>query len=190
MVARRSSRQRAAGFTMIELIVVIILVGILGAIGASRFFDNTVFENRAYADQAKTIIRYAQKLAIAQNRFMYVRSDGNSFAVCSTPTCDTGTLIPAPSGSNSGSAATRNFCQQNTTWMCEGRPTNVVLSVKGGARPELGASGYFYFDALGRPYNKISATGVVSLLTPMTVIFTDGVNSTELTIEQETGYVH
>lgn len=174
---------------MIELVVVILLVGILGAIGASRFFDNSAFENRAYADQAKTIIRYAQKLAIAQNRFMYVRSDGDSFAICSAPGCAAGTLIPAPSGSNSGSAATRNFCQQNSTWMCEGRPTNVTVTA-GAARPEFGANGYFYFDALGRPYNKVSATGVISSLTPMTLTFTSGGNSMQLTIEQETGYVH
>jgi MSHA pilin protein MshC len=47
--------QPDAGFTIIELVTVLIVVGIVGAIGVGRFFDNRVFENRAYADQAKAI---------------------------------------------------------------------------------------------------------------------------------------
>ena len=42
-----------AGFTMVELIMVIVIIGILGAIGASRFFDSSAFASKAYADQAK-----------------------------------------------------------------------------------------------------------------------------------------
>jgi MSHA pilin protein MshC len=181
-------RRRRSGFTMIELVVVIVLVGILGAIGASRFFDNTAFENRAYADQAKSIIRYAQRLAIAQNRFMYVRSDGNSFAVCSTPSCAAGSLITSPAGNNSGSAVTKANCQQNTTWMCEGRPANVSVTAEA-VRPELGAGGYFSFDALGRPYNRVNAAGATTPLNQMTLTFTSGGNSTQIVIWPETGYV-
>lgn len=177
--------RRDAGFTMVELVTVIILIGILGAIGASRFFDNTAFENRAYADQAKVVLRYAQKLAITQNRSIFVRTDGNRFAVCSAATCGAGNLITAPGGSNSGSRATRANCLQNGTynanWMCEGRPdtVNVTGTVGNGVA----------FDALGRPYvintdNAIALLGVQVILT-----FTSGSNSSRITIWPETGYV-
>ncbi|MRX11675.1 prepilin-type N-terminal cleavage/methylation domain-containing protein [Pseudoduganella sp. FT25W] len=179
--------RRAAGFTMVELITVIILVGILGAIGSSRFFSKTVFENRAYADQAKTIIRYAQKLAVARNRPVFVRSDGNSFAVCANAACDASGIVPAPGGSNDGSAATKLNCQQNNAyapqWMCTGRPTGVTVAAET-ARPEFGAGGFFSFDAMGRPFNKDG-----SALTAMTLTFSSGGNTTRWLLWPETGYL-
>jgi MSHA pilin protein MshC len=171
---------------MVELITVIIVMGILGAIGASRFFDNTAFENRAYADQAKTILRYAQKLAITQNRFIVVRTNGSSFAVCTTSACGAGQLIAAPGGSNSGSRATRANCLVAGTyvanWMCEGRPATVTVGGLGG--------GFISFDALGRPYVGNIATGVITPFNAeMTVTFTSGSNTSQIIIWRETGYV-
>lgn len=181
-----SKRRSAAGFTIVELITVIILMGILGAIGASRFFDNTAFENRAYADQAKAILRYAQKLAVTENRFIFVRTDGNSFAVCSTLACGGGSLISAPGGSNSGSRATRANCLQggayNAAWMCEGRPANVNVT-------GLPANA-MYFDALGRPYNGTDPVGNSStIVAPQVIRFSSGANASQITIWPETGYV-
>lgn len=173
------------GFTMVELITVLIVVGILGAIGASRFFDNTVFENRAYADQAKIMVRYAQKLAITQNRLIFVRTDGNRFAVCSAAACGATNVIAAPGGSNSSGRATRANCLQNNTyianWMCEGRPdsVNVAGTVGNGVA----------FDALGRPYVINSNNSTTLLGAQVSLTFTSGSNSSKITIWPETGYV-
>ncbi len=170
---------------MVELITVIIIVGILGAVGASRFFDNKLFENRAYADQAKTMLRYAQKLAITQNRSIFVRTDGNRFAVCSAAACGAASVIAAPGGSNSGSRATRVSCQQNgaysANWMCEGQPdtVNVAGTVGNGIA----------FDALGRPYTINNNSATVLFAGETTITFTSGANSSKITIWRETGYV-
>lgn len=175
--------RKAAGFTIVELVVVLVIAGILGAIGVSRFWDNSIFENRAYADQARTIIRYAQKLAISQNRPIFVRANGNSFAVCSGAGCAANELVVAPGGSNSGSSASKARCQVGSayvsTWMCEGRPDNVVVG---------GPTGVFFFDALGRPYNASDAVPVSSFA-QMTFTFSSASNSSQVIIWPETGYV-
>jgi MSHA pilin protein MshC len=192
-------RQRVGGFTIVELVTVILLVGILGAIGVSRFFDSTAFENRAYADQVRTLLRYAQKMAIAQNRPIFVRSDGNGFAICSNAACDANGMIIAPGGNNNGSAATRQYCLQGNVyaaqWMCIGRPASVVVAAEV-VRPELGAGGFFSFDGSGRPYNRNGAAmpaqqsnAAVVNLPAMTLSFTSGSNITRLNIWPETGFV-
>ncbi|MYM67635.1 prepilin-type N-terminal cleavage/methylation domain-containing protein [Pseudoduganella sp. FT55W] len=187
-------RFQSAGFTMIELVTVIVLMGILGAIGYARFADTSSFENRAYSDQARTIIRYAQKLAVTQNRAVFVRSEPNGFAVCYQAGCGNGAaLAPAPGGRNSGSAGTRGYCTLNNTyisnWMCEGRPNNNVVVTSDTARNEFGVGGSFFFDALGRPYNANDVLGN-STFTRMTLTFTRSGASNTVVIEADTGYVH
>lgn len=173
-----SLRSVPRGFTMIELVTVIVVIGILGAIGAARFFDDKTFAGRAYADQAKSVIRYAQKLAIAQNRFVHVRATPAGFAVCFTPTCASAAeLAFAPGGGNSGSTATRAACTLNNNyvanWLCEGTPANVVVT---GVAP----GNVFSFDRMGRP----------SFAAPLTLTFTSGASVYRFTVESETGYVH
>lgn len=183
----RTARYSVAGFTIVELVVVLVIMGILGAIGVSRFWDNSIFQNRAYADQARSIIRYAQKLAIAQNRSIFVITNGNSFAVCSGPGCAANELVTAPGGGNSGSAATRARCQSggsyNAAWLCEGRPDNVNVAAN------LNTGGFFYFDALGRPYNAADNTPGVSTFNELRLTFSSGGNTSQIIIWPETGYV-
>lgn len=53
------------GFTLIELVVVIVLMAILLATAAPRFFARNDFEGPAYAQEFASAARYAQKLAVA-----------------------------------------------------------------------------------------------------------------------------
>ena len=56
------------GFTLIELIMVMVIVGILAVFVVPRFFDANVFQSRGFADQVQATLRYAQKEAIEIGR--------------------------------------------------------------------------------------------------------------------------
>ena len=56
------------GFTLIELIMTIVIVGIIAVVAIPRFNSNSVFQSRGFADQVQAALRYAQKTAIAQRR--------------------------------------------------------------------------------------------------------------------------
>ncbi len=193
--ARR--RVRHAGFTMVELIVVLVIAGILSAVAIERFFDSATIEVREYSDQARAIIRYGQKLAIAQNRPIYVSATGNRFALCTASACGNGTLINAPGGSNSGSSVAKTQCtlagNYVSTWMCEAKPASVTLASSRSSEAGAAAS-YFFFDAMGRPFNSADAAppaNYVSTFTQaLTLTFAGSATSYVVTVEPETGYVH
>lgn len=194
-----AGRSRTGGFTLVELITVMVVMGILSAVAVSRFFDNSVFEAREFADQTRALIRYGQKLAIAQNRPVYVISNGNSFALCFAAACSAGNLVLPPSGSNSGNTVTKAQCKIGgnyvAAWMCEGKPASVTLASSRAS--EAGASGLFFFDAMGRPYNAADAANPIGTpstfippVAPLVLTFAASGTSAAITIEPETGYVH
>lgn len=61
----RDGPTAGAGFTVIELTLVLVIIAILGAIAGPRFFNNSTFAERAYHDELVTALRYAQKVAVA-----------------------------------------------------------------------------------------------------------------------------
>lgn len=182
---QRGARAWSGGFTMVELITVIVITGILGAVAAPRFFQRQTFDARTFTDQTRSMLRFAQKVAIAQNRPVHVRLDGHSVALCFNAACSAGNLVSPPGGSNSGSATTVANCAGVAAWLCEGVPTGLAYTLSAGA----GAT--FYFDPIGRPYASGDAWPVLESSFQQLVIRVtgDGVNH-DVTVETETGYVH
>ena len=130
------------GFTMTELITVMVIVGIMAAIVAPRFFDRGTFDSRGFYDQTISTLRYAQKTAIAQRRLVCVTFPTAGRIVLRTAatftgvTCNTNVQNPAggtspytvdaPSGVTLGGAADFNFDAL-------GRTTTAVTSITVGS---------------------------------------------------------
>lgn len=59
-----AAARAAAGFTLIELIVAMVIMALLAAVAAPRFFQPGDFEAPAFANELAAAARYAQKLAV------------------------------------------------------------------------------------------------------------------------------
>ena len=58
---------RSGGFTLVELVAVLVIMGVVAAYAAPRLVDNTAFSERGYADEIAASLRYARRIAIASD---------------------------------------------------------------------------------------------------------------------------
>lgn len=95
-----AGEKKTSGFTLIELVMVIVIVGILAVFAAPRFFNRTVFESKGFADQVQATLRHAQKIAIAQRRNVCVAMTPGDISLTiasasgTASACDTNLVSP------------------------------------------------------------------------------------------------
>lgn len=155
------------GFTLVELVTIMVIVGIISAIALPRMFDRGTFNSRGYYDQVISSLRYAQKTAISQRRLVCVTFQTTSRMVLSTTANFTDIACNTPLQNPAGT-----YPAGQTTYTIDA-PGGVTLGVP------VGFS--FNFDALGRP----SFAGAAPL-----TISVSGYAAASVCVAPQTGYVY
>lgn len=153
--------RRAAGFTLVELVLVLVLTGVLALFVAPRMLDSRDVYARGFHDQTLSLLRYAQKSAIAQRR-----------TVCVSFTSSSATLAMASSAATTDCAS----------------PVADFKGPDGGAAGISAKPGISYattpaalrFNGLGQPSASVT----------LQVTSAAGTVTSAISVESETGYVH
>jgi MSHA pilin protein MshC len=163
---------KSSGFSIVEVVVVIAIAGILAAVATARYVGKGGFESRGYFDQAITVIRHAQKTAIAQRRNVIVVISADRIAACYVAACAAADRVQVSLNLTRAGGTAATNCLNDTAWLCAGRPDGVGI---------LGSTAAtITFDALGRP-NTTAAITITGAET--------GDATRQIIIEPETGYV-
>ncbi|MEW6687732.1 MAG: GspH/FimT family pseudopilin [Pseudomonadota bacterium] len=96
---RGEFRPAAAGFTIMELAMVIVIVAVLAAFAASRI-NTASFTTEGTANEVAAAVRYAQKLAISQHRTVAVVVTPSNLQLCYTDTACSGGAVRKPPGTD------------------------------------------------------------------------------------------
>lgn len=154
------------GFTVIEIVMALVIVGVLAVAAGSKFFSTIDYDRKVYYDEVLNSIRYARKLAVATGGHIQVNLTSTSMTLQNRTegsNCTTGTTfqpILDPANKTSGYVKTA--------------PSSVTLT--------FSANWPIYFNGLGQAIRasdcSVVTTGTVTVVSGNTV-----------TVIGETGFV-
>ena len=165
-----------SGFTLVELVVILIVTGILAVAVVPRFFGNE-FEERGFHDGLKAALQHARHMAIASRRYVCV-TNTNSTGPAASVAVTMDTRVPeGTEGNNVVCAVGGNTVAIDLPAPRAGCATNAVCAPNGVA---LGG-GSVIFDPLGRSVTAAKGLAAVATLTVS--------NEANITVQPETGWV-
>ena len=157
------------GFTLIEMVMTMIIIGVLAVFVIPNMGSIKAFEDVAHQDKVRSALQFARASAVAQRRKVCVQLANHDLALSidiatpedATTTCSLASALPRtldmPSPDRSCNAASK---------VCH--PSGVTLTATADA---------LSFNPLGQPSQ--GATYTVT-----------GQSAVTITVEAETGYVH
>ena len=154
------------GFTLPELIVTLVLVGILAVFVVPRLTGINAVRERSEYDKLVSAIAYARKAAVAQRRYACVVVTGTVVTLTIDPNPPESTATPF--GGTCPFATALNLASRDAA--CTAANQTCLQYSTVAATP-----GTFQFDPLGRASTTVSITMA---------------GYPAITVEGETGYVH
>jgi len=151
-----AAARTAAGFTLIELIAVLMITAILSIAIIPRMANHAAFDTRGFLDTTRASLQHARRVAIAQRRTIcgtfaegsltFAQSSVNGAASCDQPMADptgSGALVLSPPDGVSLEVSPATFTLDGL-----GRPSaNVTVTIVGDVVRTLNieaASGYVH----------------------------------------------
>jgi MSHA pilin protein MshC len=166
-----SLRKACGGFTFMELILVMIILGVLGALILPRVSNAVDTEATAYGDRIVAVLRLAQKSAVARRRVVCVTTAASSFTlrISSENASPPGACTLQLSGVSDSDSAT----------------TDATVRAASASTPSLVGT-TLYFQPNGDITTDIGgATAARGTIT----VTASGVKIRDITVEGATGYV-
>ncbi|MCE1184018.1 MAG: pilus assembly FimT family protein [Zoogloea sp.] len=134
-------RRDGRGYTLLELVAVMLLTATLAVVILPRFADQTSFASRGYADTLKASLQHVRRTAIAQRRTACVSLSGSvlSMRISSAPasaSCDLPLADPVGGGALSLSppnGVSIRMSPASFSFDPQGRPSAAVSFAIGGS---------------------------------------------------------
>jgi Tfp pilus assembly protein FimT len=173
----------AAGFTLIELVMILLLVGILSALAITMFPDMGPIRSDMTAEKVQSDIRYAQSLAVSTQCWAGIAfsaaADTYSLYMGSL---DDGISVPSGWAIIADPLTRKNYTVQLNSAEFAGIDMTIVYF--------NGYNNYLVFDRWGNPYSYTGSGSPIALDNPAGVRLAYSSGTVDVRVERGTGRVY